>query len=184
MIGWDGLIKYWESGRETKKKYWDTKRDRNSPHISGRSACRRKSRQMGIAALVLCYRRLWFWSQDPQPLLWWYTIQLGNLTSNHHNNHCADDDDRNHHHDGVYWYFSSSAGYNKLAAALPISANQLVIISRSSGLIQNHHHQSHQHHDHIPLCVVLFFILVPRQYWSWPFELFHWIFCMISHCLW
>ena len=20
--------------------------------------------------------------------------------------------------------------------------------------------------------------------WSWPFELFHWIFCLISHCLW
>ena len=23
-----------------------------------------------------------------------------------------------------------------------------------------------------------------RNQWSWPFELFHWIFCMISHCLW
>ena len=22
------------------------------------------------------------------------------------------------------------------------------------------------------------------NHWSWPFEPFHWIFCMISHCLW
>ena len=22
------------------------------------------------------------------------------------------------------------------------------------------------------------------KHWIWPFELFHWIFCMFSHCLW